>query len=125
MKRMKQMKHKLRSKRGETIAETLIAVLIAAVALVLLASLITTSSKLIRESRDKLDAYYTKNNTLNAFTGDDATIKLEKQDPTTSNYGGLILRSGLGGTTGEITVDVGTNNTFSGKTVVAYRLPTA
>ena len=53
--------NKLRSQAGESIAETLFALLIAALALVMLAGAITTSARIITQSRNKLDAYYSAN----------------------------------------------------------------
>ena len=55
---------KLRSRRGESIAEVLVATLISAVALVLLASMIASSTNLIQRSENKLEAYYAQNNEL-------------------------------------------------------------
>lgn len=60
----KQMLKKLRSKSGESIAETLVAVLIAALALLMLAGTINTASRLITRSKTALEAYYKENNKL-------------------------------------------------------------
>ena len=49
---------KIHSNKGDSIAEVLIALLISALALVMLASMITTSSKLIISSKSKLEDYY-------------------------------------------------------------------
>lgn len=53
--------YKLPSQNGETIAETLAALLIAALALVMLAGAITTSSSLVSRSREKIGDYYSAN----------------------------------------------------------------
>ncbi len=58
------MINKLKSTSGESIAETLVAVLIAAFALLMLAGSVNTSSNLITQSQSKLEEYYSKNNTL-------------------------------------------------------------
>ena len=58
---MKQATQKLKRKAGESITETLVALLIAALALVMLAVAVTTSADLVVTSRNKLDAYYTAN----------------------------------------------------------------
>ncbi len=58
------MINKLKSTSGESIAETLVAVLIAALALLMLAGSVNTSSNLITQSQSKLEDYYSKNNTL-------------------------------------------------------------
>ena len=49
---------KLKSRSGETLAETLIAVLISALALVLLLTMITGSSRLIQNGEDKMKEMY-------------------------------------------------------------------
>ena len=49
---------KLRSERGDSLAEVLIALLISAVALVMLATMISTSSSMTRESKKTMDKYY-------------------------------------------------------------------
>ena len=51
---------KLKSRSGETLAETLIAVLISALALVLLLTMITGSSRLIQNGEDKMKEMYEK-----------------------------------------------------------------
>ena len=56
--------NKLKSSSGESIAETLVSVLIAAFALLMLAGTINTASNLITKSQDTLKQYYTANNKL-------------------------------------------------------------
>ncbi len=58
------MINKLKSTSGESIAETLVAVLIAAFALLMLAGSVNTSSNLITQSQSKLEEYYSENNDL-------------------------------------------------------------
>ena len=55
---------KLRSTSGESIAETLVAVLIAAFALLMLAGTINSASNIIMTSKTTLDSYYMINNNL-------------------------------------------------------------
>ena len=54
---------KLRSQAGETLGETLISLLIGALALLMLAGTISSSSKIITMGRKKLDSYYYSNET--------------------------------------------------------------
>lgn len=49
---------KLRSKSGESIGETLVALLISALALVMLAGAISSAARMITLSKDKLSKYY-------------------------------------------------------------------
>lgn len=55
---IKLIKSKLNNRSGETLAETLIAVLISALALVLLLSMITASSRLIQNGEAKMQEMY-------------------------------------------------------------------
>ena len=56
--------HKLKSRAGETLSETLVAVLISALALTMLAGAITSSANAVEKSRKKLDTYYSANEEL-------------------------------------------------------------
>lgn len=76
---------KLKSTSGESIAETLIAVLIAAFALLMLAGTINSASNIITKSQNTLTEYYTSNNKLaerptdsgNGVTVSDGTITVD------------------------------------------------
>ena len=63
------MKKKIKSNMGDSIAEVLIALLIAAVALVMLASMINASANMITRSATFMNNYYSTSNTLNTKTG--------------------------------------------------------
>lgn len=52
------LKNKLKSKKGETITETLVSVLIASAAMILFASMITSSQRILQKSEHIMDAYY-------------------------------------------------------------------
>lgn len=52
------LKNKLKSKKGEAITETLVSVLIAAAAMILFASMITSSQRILQKSESIMDAYY-------------------------------------------------------------------
>ena len=54
----KRMAARLRSRAGETIAETLVALLISSLALLMLAGAITAANRMVTRSRDKLAEYY-------------------------------------------------------------------
>ena len=58
------MVKKLRSTSGESIAETLVAVLIAALALLMLAGTVNSSSRIITNSKTNMERYYQVYNTL-------------------------------------------------------------
>lgn len=52
------LKNKLKSKKGETITETLVSVLIAAAAMILFASMITSSQRILQKSERIMNDYY-------------------------------------------------------------------
>ncbi len=49
---------KLKSRRGETISETLVATLIAALSMVLFGSMVVASNNIIKDSRSDMENYY-------------------------------------------------------------------
>ena len=49
---------RLRSRAGESITETLVALLIAALALTMLAGAVSSAGQIVMRSRDKLNSYY-------------------------------------------------------------------
>ena len=55
---MRAIRAKLKNRAGETLSEVLIALLIAALALTILANMISASSKMILDSRRRLENYY-------------------------------------------------------------------
>ena len=61
---MKRLIKKLNSQSGESIAETLFAVLVAAIALTMLAGMITATANMVKKSEDKMDTYYTESRKL-------------------------------------------------------------
>ncbi len=60
---------KLGSGAGESLAEVLIALLIAALALTMLASVISTTSRIITQTKAKMETYYQKNDEVAAQVG--------------------------------------------------------
>ena len=105
----KQMLKKLRSKSGESIAETLVAVLIAALALLMLAGTINTASRLITRSKTALDAYYTENNKLS-----------EHSSSNSSGTSTVTVSSGVADGWISCTVDLYENDKIGSTPVVAF-----
>lgn len=60
----KRIRKKLHSSSGESIAETLIALLISSLALVMLASMISSTSNMLSQSKIAMNKYYTEINKL-------------------------------------------------------------
>lgn len=123
---LREMGRRLRSQRGESLTEVLVSTLIAAVALVMLASMISTGARLVDQSRDALRSYYNENNRLAAQDSEEdpapETLTLEIVDE--DNYNILLAP-------GEVTIraDQYTNDRITGLEndgpVTAYRYKSA
>ena len=68
--------YKIKNNSGESIAETLVAVLIAAFALLMLAGTVNTSTNLITRIQNKLEAYYKADNSINSFLNNSSDASL-------------------------------------------------
>ncbi len=84
---IKNLKRKLHSRTGESIAETLVALLISALALVMLAGAMTAAYRVITKSRNTLDSYYAGNEDLvNMKSGSDTkNVVISMPDNSVSN----------------------------------------
>ena len=103
-------KKKLRSRAGETLMETLVAVLIASVGLTMLASMITSSARLITKSRSVLKDYYAENNKLEERAGGTAdTLDIAVEYPDTDIE------------TETVSVSFYINETVGASPVIAYK----
>jgi Tfp pilus assembly protein PilV len=101
---------KIKNQSGETIAETLVALLISSIALMMLASMINSTVNLVTKSEAKMGDYYAKNAELenSAISQNTFIITIEPQNESESK-----LNMSVKG------VHYQTNDLFS-KTVVAY-----
>lgn len=103
------IKERLCSQKGESIGETLVSLLIAALALVMLAGAMTSASNIIISSRNKLESYY------------DANESLAKRESGTPMVNTLKLEDTSGAVSSQtITVSYYQNTVFSDKPVVVY-----
>ncbi len=111
------IKRKLNSRAGESISETLVSLLIASLALVMLAGTLTASSGIITKGRAKLEKYYDANEE------DSGVVKMKNGDDSTSNTIAITITEP--GTTNTISqscnVNYYKNDTFSSKIVIAYK----
>lgn len=74
---MKRIIKKMRGKVGESIGETLVALLISSLALLMLAGAISASTRVITASKAAMQAYYEENNKIATLATTDAlSIKL-------------------------------------------------
>lgn len=60
---------RLKNGRGETITEVLVALLVSALALTMLAAMVAASTRMVNESRNKIDEYYQAGNGMAALSG--------------------------------------------------------
>jgi Tfp pilus assembly protein PilV len=97
---MKQMMRKLNSSAGESIAEVLAAMLVIALGIVMLVSMVTSSSNMIRKSENSYAEYMDQYNALEVQASPSASSdpKPETADITMKNT------SGSDSYTGSITV---------------------
>ena len=110
-----QLKRKLRSHSGETFAETLVALLVAALALTMLAGAMAASSTLVSKSREKLDRYYSaEEEALNAESSDTGN--------PVGKEGSISIRESSG--TLNLTYDIiyYMNDEFSQNPVISYKI---
>lgn len=103
---------KLRSSNGESLTETLVALLIAAIALVMLASMISSTTRIVTQSKTKMTEYYKANKTVAAQTGegtDDASVTITDDASDTINGQQYSVTAYL-------------NQSFSSTPIASYRL---
>ena len=106
---MKKMLRKLKSKAGETIGETLVALLIASFALLMLAGAISTSTGIITRSSDKIDNYFEKAN----------SSLVEMKDAASGN---VVIKEKTGSVRMNVPVTYGTNDDLGDKPVISFKV---
>ena len=77
-------KNRIKSSSGESIAETLVALLISSLALVMLAGAIATATRIVTRNREKLDQYYAANEYIAHLTGDIGSADTDYAEKKTS-----------------------------------------
>lgn len=99
---------KLRSPRGETLGEVLVALLVAALAITMLAGAIGVSTRLVINSKEKMTEYYNKNSAISdgIGTSDEGSVSFGTTKLIDNNI--------------EVSVKFYTNDTFEANSVVAY-----
>ncbi|MDO4803708.1 MAG: hypothetical protein Q4A32_02690 [Lachnospiraceae bacterium] len=109
------LKRKIRSRSGESIAETLVALLLAAVALTMLAGAMTSSAGMILKSRDRMNLYYDISEDVVKRTSGTG-VRLDEGLTLTDNSGRIATES--------YTVTYYLNDTFKRYPVVTYEKET-
>jgi len=109
---MKKASRKLKSRAGESIGETLVALLISALALVMLAGAISATGRMITASDKQLGKYYDGDKKLVTLTASDGTLN------------SLTIKGEGTAAVQEVhnNVPYSINNAFTSKPVVAYKL---
>ena len=110
--KIKMLIKKLNSRAGESLAETLVALLISALALVMLAAAITSAGNVVTKSRKKLDDFYSANEHIVTRT-DDETIEVVPGHNVTITGGGSSLQP--------YSVTIYKNDEFGKYPVVSYK----
>lgn len=106
-----QVLRKLKSRAGESLAEVLIAVLVAAIGITMLATMISAGSKITADSGRRDDKYYGGNNLLEMGIADD-------QWDVTSGSGTVTVAGWAGDSNVSVTYYV---HEAAGRKIVAYR----
>lgn len=121
------LKNKLKSKKGETITETLVSVLIAAAAMILFASMITSSQRILQKSESIMDAYYKGETKMEEAMTDGGTMggsKTGEAMPADTEGAGEAKTSGTtdgGIKTGTGTVTIKQANSTLPRYNISYR----
>ena len=112
---IKTIRNKLQTNKGESLAETLVALLVAALGITLLAGGVAASVRVISTGRDSIARYYSDNNDLTTFT--------DSSGITTVN--GNILFKSPDGTSSKKFIDGASNKVsvryYEHDDVIAYR----
>lgn len=109
---MKKLKQKLKNRSGETIGEVLVALLISALALMMLAGAISSSTGLIKTGKDKMNQYYNANNELFSYSNSGLTVSIAGKTVSGQTTMGSQTISG---------VSYGVNSTLGSSPVIAYK----
>ncbi len=88
------LKSKLKSKKGETITETLVSVLIAAAAMILFASMITSSQRILQKSESIMNDYYAGEAEMEAAMATGGTTGGSKTSEATGTEGAGEAKAG-------------------------------
>ena len=112
---MKKASRKLKSRAGESIGETLVALLISALALVMLAGAISATGRMITASDKQLGKYY---------DGDKRLVTLTASESDGGTLNSLTIKGEGTAAVQEVhnNVPYSINNAFTSKPVVAYKL---
>ena len=113
---MRGMFNRIRSSSGETIGETLVALLIGSLALAMLAGAIASGARIIIRSREKMADYYSNNNKI---TMEDTSVSSGQLDVSFKEESDTVY---LVESQNNIIASSYTNSTFEGTDVISYSI---
>lgn len=108
---IRKIKTKLNNRAGESIAETLVALLISSLALVMLAGAISAASGVVVKSRSKLKEYYDSNE-------NNSVIKMSSGG---TSRGNITIKNSSGTTIQTKTITYYQNTEFGKNIVISYK----
>ncbi len=113
------VRQKIKSRAGESLAETLVSLLIASCALVMLAGTLSAASGIIIKGRDRLKAYYSENELPGGVVkrGSEGTEPAGTED--------IIIKDKENNFTQSFNVTYYKNDKFARKPVIAYKVKEA
>ncbi|MBP3900922.1 MAG: hypothetical protein J6D53_05585 [Blautia sp.] len=114
---MNRIRAKLTSNAGESIGETLVALLIASLALVMLAGAISSGARVILRSEKKVDEYYLENNKISSMEGSTEQLTVKIKTKTGDGPGEEVS---LTGNDSPVSANAYTNSVFENKKVIYY-----
>lgn len=112
--------NKLKDKSGESLTETLVALLISALAIAMLAGAIAASSGIVQRSRDKLAKYYSANEVIAEMP--DEVPDAIKDTAAISTSGDLSFKNSNGNSESVGNMYFYSNEAFKDKVVTAYKI---
>ena len=105
---MKQIRNKIRSRAGESLAEVLVALLVATLALMILAGMISSTTSIVKASESKMGDYYAENAKLENISGTNTTVTITDGATVTHAF--------------DVSLNYYQNQVFgTGRTVTAYK----
>ena len=117
MRAVNRIRAKLTSKAGESIGETLVALLIASLALVMLAGAISSGARVILRSEKKVDEYYLEHNKISSMSEGAAPLTVTMKTKTGEGPGEEVS---LTGSDSPVSANAYTNSVFENKKVISY-----
>lgn len=89
------IRRKLKSRRGESLAEVLVAVLVAAIAITMFVGMVSAAIRVTKKNRDALDSYYKRNNLLVQYSDGGGAVAGVTSERGTVTLEGALKKEGV------------------------------